>query len=122
MSEEVHTSMTALPTDAPAPAREAAPDPTRAVDPASALRGTVAEELVVLVAPTTGRFRPHEDPVGRWYELGALLGHVTGGKGRADEVVAPVSATVADLLVRPGQLVHQGQGLAWLRRPTAGIA
>lgn len=86
------------------------------IEPATALRGTVAEELALVVAPTTGRFRPAGDLVGRWCERGSLVGHVTGGRGRADAVHAPADATVADLLVRPGQLVYAGQGLAWLHR------
>lgn len=85
-------------------------------EPASALLGTVAEDLAIVVAPATGRFRPAGDLYGRRFERGALIGHVTGGGGRADAVHAPARATVADLLVRPGQLVRQGQGLAWLHR------
>lgn len=92
--------------------------------PASALAGSLAEQLVVVVAPSTGRFRPDGDCVGRPMEPGALLGHVTGGGGRADAVHVPLSAQIADLLVRPGQLVHRGQGLAWLQRtvPAGGAA
>ena len=44
------------------------------------------------------------------------MGHVTGGRGRADEVRSPVRAILRDLLVRPGQLVMAGQGLMWLAR------
>lgn len=89
--------------------------------PATALTGTVAEQLVVVVAPSTGRFRPDGDPAGQWLEPGTLIGHVTGGRGRADAVTTPVGARVADLLVRPGQLVYQGQGLAWLDRQPATV-
>lgn len=105
-------------TSAPA---EDAPTALEQGEPASALVGTVAENLAVVVAPTTGRFRPaHDLSAGCWFERGALIGHVTGGGGRADAVHAPASATVADLLVRPGQLVRRGQGLVWLRRASVG--
>jgi biotin carboxyl carrier protein len=114
--------MTVAPTRLPAPGYEVLARANPAVDPATALSGSVAEELGVLVAPSTGRFRPEDGSVDRWHGPGALLGHITGGKGRADEVRMPVGATVADFLVRPGQLVHRGQGLAWLRRPPRGLA
>jgi biotin carboxyl carrier protein len=84
--------------------------------PARELSGSVAEGLMLAVAPTTGRFKPvvtERGPV----EAGALLGHVTGGQGRADAVTAPTDATLRSLLVRPGQLVRAGQALAWLERP-----
>ena len=87
---------------------------TDASDPATALSGSVADDLVVVVAPSTGRFQPSED-VGA-VDAGALMGHVTGGRGRADEVRSPVRAVLRDLLVRPGQLVMRGQGLVWLAR------
>lgn len=96
----------------------AAPTPgtaDEAVDDAAAgLVGSVAEHLVVLVAPSTGRFRRHGDA--QTVEAGELVGHVTGGRGRADEVRAPVRAALRSLLVRPGQLVMRGQGLAWFAR------
>lgn len=81
---------------------------------AAGLAGSVAEDLLVVVAPSTGRFRRHgnNDTV----EAGELVGHVTGGRGRADEVRSPVRAALRDLLVRPGQLVMRGQGLAWYAR------
>jgi biotin carboxyl carrier protein len=81
--------------------------------PPSALSGSVAEDLVLAVAPSTGRFQPSgaQRP-----DRGELLGHVTGGRGRADAVIAPVPGEVARVLVRPGQLVAKGQGLVWLCR------
>lgn len=86
------------------------------------LQGTVAEALVVVVAPSTGRFRPlaeitegDETAV----DPGTLLGHVTGGRGRADEVRAPAAGAVRRLLARPGQVVRRGQPLAWLERAEA---
>lgn len=87
-----------------------APEPT-------ALQGTCADRLGLVVAPTTGRFEPLSAP-GR-VSAGQLLGHITGGRGRADEVRTPVDAWLKDLLVRPRQLVRRGQALAWLERSPA---
>lgn len=105
---DVLTRARSLPAAAPA-----APQPT--ADAPAGLRGTVAECLVLAVAPTTGRFRPaptaaEAGPV----RAGALLGHITGGGGRADAVVAPADARLERILVRPGQLVTRGQALVWL--------
>lgn len=80
--------------------------------PASALASSVASTLVLAAAPSTGRYRPLLEE-GRTAP-GQVLGHVTGGKGRADEVLAPVHGELARLLVRPGQLVFAGQSLAWI--------
>lgn len=85
---------------------------TRPQGPVSPLSGTVADGLVLAVAPSTGRFRPVVDT--GTVEAGGLLGHVTGGRGRADEVRSPVRAVLRDLLVRPGQLVAAGQALVWM--------
>jgi multidrug efflux pump subunit AcrA (membrane-fusion protein) len=90
---------------APAPAGQRSNDP-------DTLKGTGAETLGLVVAPTTGRFEP-TTVTGR-IRAGDLLGHITGGRGRADEVRAPVDARLKDLLVRPRQLVRRGQALAWL--------
>jgi len=90
------------------------PAPADHSEPATALAGTVADDLVVMVAPSTGRFQPRADVDA--VERGDLMGHVTGGRGRADEVRSPVRAILRDLLVRPGQLVMAGQGLMWLAR------
>lgn len=76
--------------------------------------GTVAESLALVVAPSTGRFRP-QDLDGHGV-AGQLIGHITGGRGRADEVRMPVDGRVRSFLVRPGQLVRAGQSLAWLDR------
>jgi predicted deacylase len=83
---------------------------------AASFRGTVADRLGLVVAPTTGRFEPASEP-GR-VTAGQLLGHITGGRGRADEVRTPVDAWLKDMLVRPRQLVRRGQALAWLERST----
>jgi biotin carboxyl carrier protein len=90
--------------------------PTSADAPASSLAGTLVDGLAVVVAPSTGRFRPAAAPSSG---EGDLLGHVTGGKGRADEVRAPVDGTVDRFLVRPGQLVTRGQGLVCVLRSRA---
>lgn len=91
-----------------------APGPPVSPPHGGAFVGTVAECLALVVAPSTGRFRP-DSRVERVLS-GHLLGHVTGGRGRADEVRTPVSGRVRALLARPGQLVRAGQGLAWLER------
>jgi biotin carboxyl carrier protein len=81
------------------------------------LATSVAEGLCLAVAPSTGRFRPAEDArLGRSVEAGHVLGHVTGGRGRADAVRAPTGAMVRGLLVRHGQAVTFGQQLVWLER------
>lgn len=85
--------------------------PSSDSEPAS-LQGTCADSMGLVVAPTTGRFEPTA-AAGR-VRAGQLLGHITGGRGRADEVRAPVDATLKNLLVRPRQLVRRGQALAWL--------
>ena len=87
------------------------PTSAPASEPAS-LEGSCADTLGLVVAPTTGRFEPAA-ATGR-IRAGQLLGHITGGRGRADEVRSPVDARLKDLLVRPRQLVRRGQALAWL--------
>ena len=77
--------------------------------------GTVADRMSIAVAPSTGRFAPGVD-VPSVVSTGDLIGHITGGNGRADEVRAPVGAYLKELLARPGQLVGLGQGLAYLER------
>jgi len=91
----------------PVPASAGSP----ASEPASP-QGSCADNLGLVVAPTTGRFEP-VFASGR-IRAGQLLGHITGGRGRADEVRSPVDARLKNLLVRPRQLVRRGQALAWL--------
>ena len=93
------------------PVTSGSPTSEAATEPAS-LKGTCADTLGLVVAPTTGRFEP-ASASGR-ISAGQLLGHITGGRGRADEVRSPVDARLKDLLVRPRQLVRRGQALAWL--------
>lgn len=78
----------------------------------SSLAGTCADTMGLVVAPTTGRFEPQS--ISGRVTAGQLIGHITGGRGRADEVRAPVDAWLKDVLVRPRQLVRAGQALAWL--------
>lgn len=82
-------------------------------DPASCLAGSVAAGMGLVVAPSTGRFRPLVDN-GR-VEAGTVIAVVTGGGGRADEVRVPATAVVNGLLAREGQLVQPGQAVAWIR-------
>lgn len=70
--------------------------------------------LGLLVAPSTGRFRPAALP--RTLIPGSVVGHVTGGRGRADAIVCPAAGTVRGLLVRPGQHVTQGQAVIWIEQ------
>ena len=77
--------------------------------------GTVADRMSIAVAPSTGRFAPAL-AAPAVVNPGDLIGHITGGNGRADEVRAPVGAHLKELLARPGQLVGLGQGLAYLER------
>jgi biotin carboxyl carrier protein len=102
-------TVAAPPLPAPAVAGEVAGG-----EPASALEGTVAASMGLLVAPTTGRFRAlaHSGVL----RAGQVLGVVTGGRGRADEVRVPVAAEVCGLLALEGQIVQVGQALAWVRR------
>lgn len=110
--------MTDLLTRTPAERVHAHPDPEADV-PESALSDSVAHDLGVVVAPAMGRFRPIVDH--GLVQAGQLLGHITGGRGRADEVRVPVDGELRDLLVRPGQLVARGEGLVWLQR-IGGVA
>lgn len=91
---------------------EPTPSPARSSTEPASLAGTCADTMGLVVAPTTGRFEP--TPISGRVTAGQLLGHITGGRGRADEVRAPVDAWLKDLLVRPRQLVRAGQALAWL--------
>lgn len=91
--------------------RRAVSAPVDSTEPAS-LEGTCASSMGLVVAPTTGRFQP--TAIGERIRAGDLLGHITGGRGRADEVRSPVDALLKNLLVRPRQLVRRGQALAWL--------
>jgi biotin carboxyl carrier protein len=109
---ELDPSVAPLPTTGGDPAASGSP----ASEPTS-LAGTCADTLGLVVAPTTGRFEPATTN-GR-IRAGQLLGHITGGRGRADEVRSPVDARLKDLLVRPRQLVRRGQALAWLEVSSA---
>lgn len=105
--------MTSLLTRTPTPTGTQVGPPSVLDPPASCLDGSVAERLALVVAPSTGRFHPAAEGTTR---PGEVVGHITGGQGRADAVVAPVAGEITRLLVRPGQLVSRGQGLVWLQR------
>ena len=77
--------------------------------------GTVADRMSIAVAPSTGRFAPAVEAPAT-LSPGDLIGHITGGNGRADAVVAPIGVTLKEMLARPGQLVGLGQGLAYMER------
>ena len=110
------THQTAMPASAVAPATDVSTD---ADTPACAFADTVTHALALAVAPSMGRFRPAVG-VGDHVQAGTLVGHVTGGGGRADAVYAPAAAVVEAHLARAGQLVKQGRGLVWLsQRPSA---
>lgn len=87
-------------------------------DPHSTLAGTTAAGMALLVAPTVGRFQPVADA--GLLGPGSVVGVVTGGAGRADEVRIPVAAEVCGFLAMQGQTVQAGQPLAWLRQVDAG--
>ena len=83
--------------------------PTGSTD--GAPTGSTADRLLLIVAPSNGRFRPGvtEGPVA----AGGVVAQVVGGRDQATDVACPVAATVQGLLTRPGQLVTRGQALAW---------
>jgi hypothetical protein len=94
--------------EAPAPLFE------EAADSALALTGTVAQDLLVVVAASRGRFRPAVE-VGQRLEADAIIGTVVG-KGRTDEVRMPAGAVLHAFLAWDNELVKQGQGVAWGQR------
>lgn len=77
--------------------------------------GTVADRMSIAVAPSQGRFAPAIDAPAT-VAPGDIIGHITGGNGRADAVIAPIGATLKEMLARPGQLVGLGQGLSYMER------
>ena len=108
--------MSPLATSAPAPIDLAAP----AAPPRSDLAGSTAESLLVVVAPSNGRFEPLVS-YGR-VEAGTVVGRVTTGRGTATDVRVPATASIAGLLTLPGHLVTRGQALAWARIESADAA
>jgi hypothetical protein len=101
------------------PTRTAAPHEDTA-DSALALAGSVAEDLLVVVAVSRGRFRPCVE-TGQRVEAGAVIGHVLGredraGPSRADAVRMPATAVLDAFLVADVQSVRKGEALAWGHR------
>jgi len=74
------------------------------------LSGSTADRLVLVVAPTNGRFLAGgaSGPVA----AGAVVGQITSRRAAVD-VCAPAAIVVEGLLAVPGRLVTQGQALAW---------
>lgn len=115
------TPSTTLAPSRPAQAPATAPTPLVSdavvahgtADPASCLAGSVAHSMGLVVAPSTGRFRPLVD--GGRVDAGTVIAVVTGGGGRADEVRMPAAAVLNGLLAREGQLVQPGQAVAWFQ-------
>lgn len=88
---------------------------TRALPTASPpppeLAGTTAERMLVVVAPSNGRFQPALE-AGAVAE-GGVVGHIAGGSRRRESVRTPADVVVQGLLIRPGQLVMRGEALLW---------
>lgn len=80
---------------------------------AAELSRTTAESLRLATAPSTGRFRPGVAADARVAD-GEVIGWITGGNGRADEVRSPAAGTVRAHLARPGQLVQHRRALLWI--------
>jgi hypothetical protein len=97
------------------PGRAAPPAGPNGGERAPGLVGTVAEELIVVVAVSRGRFRPCA-ATGQHHAAGALVGRIEGGNGRADEVRLPAAAVLHAFLVTDNEVVKQGQSLAWGQR------
>ena len=87
------------------------PDAALRPHPTAELAGSAAERMVLIVAPANGRFRPvlAEGTV----DAGAVVAHITGGRGRSDAVASPARLALQGLLALPGHLVVRGQALAW---------
>lgn len=86
-------------------------------EPVSSLAGTTAAGMALLVAPAVGRFQAAAEA--GLLGPGGVVGIVTGGGGRQDQVRVPVAAEICGFLALDGQLVQSGQPLAWLRRVDA---
>lgn len=82
-----------------------------AAPPPPELAGTTAERMLVVVAPSNGRFQPALDAGA--VAQGGVVGHIAGGAGRRESVHTPTDVVVQGLLIRPGQLVMRGQALLW---------
>lgn len=79
--------------------------------------GAVGRERLI-VAPASGRFHPLPAETftseGEWVEPGQVLAEVKAG-GRALPVVSAFRGWVMGMLGLPGQPVHQGEALFWIR-------
>lgn len=76
----------------------------------------IRERLVV--APCSGRFDPLPPEVftseGEWVERGQSLATISDGSNKVP-VVSAFSGWVMGMLTRPGQPVHKGETLFWIR-------
>jgi len=78
-------------------------------------RLTISER--VIVAPTIGRFRPHDDvEAGMEISTGDAVGEVHG-PGTVVPVLSPFYGVLQGVLSLPGERLRQGQAVAWLRVP-----
>ena len=88
--------------------------------PPSDVTGSIADGLIVVVAPVNGRFHPSlsEGVVA----AGTVVGRVTSGSHGSTDVRIPVAASVRGLLTMAGHLVTRGQALAWAQLQPADAA
>jgi biotin carboxyl carrier protein len=72
----------------------------------------------IVVAPCSGRFLPLPAEVftseGEWVEPGQPVAEVHSGSAKV-EVRSPFRGWVMGMLALPGQPVHQGEALFWVR-------
>ncbi|MET0276079.1 MAG: biotin/lipoyl-containing protein [Acidimicrobiia bacterium] len=74
----------------------------------------------MIIAPSVGVFRPHEDVDAVTVEEGTLVGegqtvgHLDG-PGTSTPVRSPFAGRLIGMLVAPGERLRQGQPVAWLR-------
>jgi [acyl-carrier-protein] S-malonyltransferase len=83
-----------------------------ALDESSALLGeTLSVPERVLISPAAGIFEPLRPPVQPGpIDAGIVVGTVAG-----QAVRSPFGGNLLGILVYPGERVHQGQRIAWLR-------
>jgi predicted deacylase len=75
-------------------------------------RLAVPERMVV--APTTGVFRPASCEPGARIEPGDVLGEITG-PGTSIPVHSPFRGTLMGMLAHAGERLREAQPVAWLR-------
>jgi hypothetical protein len=80
-------------------------------DPSALLGETLSVPERVLISPTAGIFEPLRPAV----EPGPIDAGVVVGMVAGQEVRSPFGGNLLGILVYPGERVHQGQRIAWLR-------